>query len=456
MASLGRLLKPRVSSALLCALLVVPTGCINTPKACDVQCVSADLVCRTGHSVAKSPACGPIELPCGASLADGLTEDEAIVISLWNNASFQEQLADLGIARGDLIQAGLLPNPEFVYFFPVTSKPYKYAFELPIEAFWLRPIRIRAAGRESNRVCERLTQSALDLIRDVRQAYADVLLAKGRLRVADDANQIRGRIAHIAETRLRAGDVSAQEAATARIDGLQAKQDRARVGYDVALAEERLRNLLGIGDDRTKLEFDETLDVPRADFDIEALAADAVRLRPDALAAAWAAEAAAERLRLAQLVWFRALGIGDATSGRDTGHEFGPAVRLTVPIFNWNQGNVARAEAELERAQRTQRSVHNQIILDVRQAYDRYCQARSELDVLDRQVRPEVEASIRRSQNAYQEGNATFVVVLESTRQLLDSRLREFQLHADLRRAWAELERSVGRHIEPPAIVTEH
>jgi hypothetical protein len=39
------------------------------------------------------------------------------------------------------------------------------------------------------------------------------------------------------------------------------------------------------------------------------------------------------------------------------------------------------------------------------------------------------------------------VVVLETTRQLLDSRLRREQLLADLRRSWADLERSVGRRL---------
>lgn len=58
-----------------------------------------------------------ITLPPGASLDDGLTEDEAVSIALWNNAAFQELLVDLGLVRGDLIQAGLLPNPELVYFF---------------------------------------------------------------------------------------------------------------------------------------------------------------------------------------------------------------------------------------------------------------------------------------------------------------------------------------------------
>jgi len=40
------------------------------------------------------------------------------------------------------------------------------------------------------------------------------------------------------------------------------------------------------------------------------------------------------------------------------------------------------------------------------------------------------------------------VLVLETSRQLIDTRAREAQLRADLTRAWAELERAVGRRMQ--------
>jgi cobalt-zinc-cadmium efflux system outer membrane protein len=444
----GRPPVSRAAGALLAGVLLLG-GCAHVPTACDRSDVSAKVEHRTAFTVGPAP-CGGLRLANGASLDDGLLEDEAALIALWNNASFQEQLADLGIAHGDLVQAGLLPNPEFVYWFPAPEKPYKYLFEFPLEALWLRPVRIKAAAGESARVCERLTQAALDLIRDVRQAYADVLLAKGRLRVAEEAVRIRGEILRLAEARLKAGDVSAQEVATARIDSLQAQQDAARAGYDVPLAEERLRNLLAIGEDRTPLQLDPAAPPTRPELDVEALAAEATASRPDALAAAQNAAAAAERLRLARLSWVRVLGIGDATSGRES-HVFSPAVRFTVPIFNWNEGNIARAEAEWDRAERQRRTVHNQIVLDVRQAHLRHTQARAELEVLEDKVRPEAEAAIRRAEAAYREGDTPYVVVLQTTQQLLATLLRREVLHADLRRAWADLERSVGRRLLGPA-----
>jgi outer membrane protein, heavy metal efflux system len=438
---------PTLLKLCLLTLCFLATGCFSPPRAADRNTVSSQLLPRTGHTVGSANVPGAFVLPPGANLADGLTEDEAISIALWNNAAFQELLADLGIARGDLIQAGLLPNPEVLYFVQMPDKPFKYAFEIPIEAIWLRPIRVQSTLQESNRVADRMAQAGLDLIRDVRQAYADVLLAKERVRVAGEAVKLRGRIAELAEKRFKSGDISEQEEATARIDSLQAQQDATRIAFEIGIAEERLRNLLAIGNWREALQLEASPLPPKIELNADELCVQALQSRPDALAAAQAVNAAQARLDFAKLGWVRFLGILDATSGRKTGHEFGPAIRLTLPIFNWNQGAIVRAEAELERAQRNQHTVANQIILDVQRSLMQYRQAAAEIEVLLRKVRPEVEAAIRRAQGAYQEGNVTIFIVLETTRQLLDNYLREAVLVADLRRTWAELERSVGQRI---------
>lgn len=422
------------------------TGC-RTPHAADRNCVSKQLIVRSGLELGPRSCPGQIVLPNGASLLDGLSEDEAVIIALWNNALLNELLADLDVARGDLVQAGLLPNPEVVYFFPVTDKPYKYALDFPLESLWLRPIRVRAAARESSRVSQRLTQSGLDLIRDVRQGFADALLARGRLEVAQQSADMRSEVLRLAEARLQAGDISVQETVTARIDMLRARQELSRAGFDVVLAEERLRNLLGVGDDRTPLRLIASPLPPTIPLHVDTLVAEATSTRPDVISADQNVAAAAERVRLSRVGWVRFLGILDATSGTRTGHEFGPALRMTLPIFNWNEGSIIRAEAELERARRQRQTVHNQVVMEVYQAHARVEQARAELDVLDRQVLVEAERSRTRAEGAFREGDAAYIIVLETIRQVLDSRLRQQQLHADLRRAWADLERSVGRRL---------
>jgi cobalt-zinc-cadmium efflux system outer membrane protein len=334
-----------------------------------------------------------------------------------------------------------------VYFFPVSNKPFKYAFDFPIEAIWLRPIRVQSAKSDADRVAHRLTQAGLDLMRDVRQGYADVVLAKERVRISEEAVQLRERVAGFAQKRLDAGDIAPQEAATARIEALQARQNAARVAYELPILEERLRNLMGIGALREPFVLDLAPPPDCQEFDAQGLTRDAMASRPDAIAAAAAVDAAEARVRFAKIGWVRLLGIADATSGTATGHEFGPALRFTVPLFHHNQGAIARAEAEFDRAVRNQATVEQQIMLDVQRAYLQYRQSCVELEILETKVRPEVQAAIQRAEAAYREGDVTIFIVLETTRQLLDNYLREAQLKSDVRRYWAELERSVGKRL---------
>jgi cobalt-zinc-cadmium efflux system outer membrane protein len=410
--------------------------------------VSQALESRFGTPLGAGPTPDRVLVPEALEAGGELSEEQAVVLALWNNALFHELLVELDLTKADLVQAGLLPNPEFVYYWPEANKALKFLVDFPLESLWLRPIRLKAATAENRRAAARVTQLGLDLIRDARQAYADLRLAHDRVRVTERAVKLREDILTIAEARLKAGDVSELDVSTARIDVLQARQDLTRVRYEVPIAEERLRNLTGLSLTPVALVPDGAPFDPRTETPVDDLVTQATATRPDAVAAATAARAAQARLRLARVGWVRLLGIYDATSGFVTDHEFSPGLRMTVPLFNQGQGGIARAQAELNQLERRQLTIRNQIVMDVRTAYARYEQTRSELDRLRDKTRPQVEATIKRAEATFDKGGVTYLIVLEANRQLIDTYLREAQLSADLRRAWAELERSVGWRVK--------
>jgi len=402
------------------------------------------VVCAVNERTSREP--GRHVIPETVDLADGLSEAEAVRLALRNNAAFQELLTDLGLAHADIVQAGLLTNPELLYVFQTAPKPFKYAIDLPVEAIVLRPIRQRAAEAEWERTRERLTQAGLDLVRDTRLAHADWVLARERVDIANENLKLRARITSLTEERLKAGDATPLELSTAKIDSLRARQEATRANNDMPIFEERLRNLTGLGMSRPDLT-PEPLEPPaEINTDVEARVADAVAARPDVLAAEHAIAAADERIRLAKLGWGRLLIIGDATSGHN-GHEFSPGFRITIPIFNWNQGAIARAEVDRERFVRQLQTVRERAILDVRQAYAQHAQASADYRQWTAEIRPTVELAVRRAENTYKEGGASLLLVLETSRQMIDTRTREAQLRADLAKARAELERSVGRTV---------
>src|SRR6266540_291543 len=228
----------------LAGVAALSSGCVSTRN--NVNPVFAELEQRSGHMVTNSQP-GEVVWPATVSLEDGLSEDEAVTLALWNNAAFQETLADLGLSRADLIQAGMLPNPTFSLLIPVGAKPLELTAKYPFELLWLRPRRVAAARLDYDRTAQRLVQSGLDLIRDVRVAFADVTLSDERSKLAAETLSLNTRIAELSQARLRAGDASELEAQQSEIDTLQAHEQLARTKQDAALARERLRHLLGMG-----------------------------------------------------------------------------------------------------------------------------------------------------------------------------------------------------------------
>jgi len=102
--TLRSLLSPQLLAAAL--LLLAITGCASRAPIATPD----DVVRRTGVPPRPADAEGTA-LPPGVTLADGLTQDEAVAVALWDNPDFLMQLANLGFARADLVDAGLLQNP---------------------------------------------------------------------------------------------------------------------------------------------------------------------------------------------------------------------------------------------------------------------------------------------------------------------------------------------------------
>ena len=91
---------------------------------------------RLGHGLAseRSPDVTSRRFPRNVDLTDGLTEEEAVSLALWNNAALQATLADLGLAQAELLEAGLLVNPSFQMLVGLGSKPFEFLLIAPIEA----------------------------------------------------------------------------------------------------------------------------------------------------------------------------------------------------------------------------------------------------------------------------------------------------------------------------------
>jgi cobalt-zinc-cadmium efflux system outer membrane protein len=449
------------------AITILLSGCASRSSKVSPQ-VSKQIETRVGHGLNPNPPSSGFSLPPGISLTNGITEDDAVAIALWNNAAFQVDLTALGFARADLIEAGQLRNPIFTLLFPLGPKQLEATANLPLEIFWQRPRRVAAAKAEMERVGESLVQTGLNLVRDVKVAHTDLALAYERARIAAESVQQRNEIAQIVKARFRAGDISEMETAASQIDAKQATELATRLQSEVAIAQERLRFLLGMNTSDTAVDivaispistvrattYQKVTEVgapvsstQSGNEEVTSLVKQAFATRPDLRAAELAVEAAAKRAKWERSKIFSLSAILDANGAGKEGFESGPGVQVELPVFNHNKGGITRAEAEIERLARQYIAVRQRITLEVREAYVQLQQSRKALASWRGDILPVIEEEIRNAEKAYANGNTAYLFVLETSRKLYDARLQEAESSAAIQRATAQLERAVGRNL---------
>ena len=233
-------------------LATLSTGCATTTGVPTIHDVDASIRARSPEAALRLGATS--QTPPDVSLADGLTQEEAVAIALWNSPSFQATLVDLGVARADLAEAGLLRNPILSLLFPVGPKQLEFTLQYPFDVFVQRPARVAAAKLNVQAVGQRLVWDALSLIAQVRGAHADAIVADRRLLLATENATLTRRLADIADARLRAGDISDLEARAPRNDALRTEVVRRAAQHDRDLARLTLAGLLGLNETPDRLE----------------------------------------------------------------------------------------------------------------------------------------------------------------------------------------------------------
>jgi cobalt-zinc-cadmium efflux system outer membrane protein len=390
------------------------------------------------------------EIPAGIRLDDGLTPDESVAVALWNNAAFQVSASELGFARADLLEAGVLTNPVLSLLFPLGPKQLETTLRWPVEVLWERPRRVAAAELAADAAAQRLVQAGLDLVLAVRMAYADLSLAADRERIATETAALLIRIDTLTQSRLAAGDIGTLDARAARVDGARAQEDADRGAYDVAIARDRLRLLLGLTADANPFELAPPAAPAAACGPTADLLREALVARPDVRAAELGVEAAAARLGWEKSRILTLTAVLDANGQGRQGFEAGPGLDASLPIFNRNQGGRARANAELQRASAAYGAIQQQVALELRESSAQFDQARQSVAAWrDRIVTP-LQANLTDAEQSFAEGDTSYLFVLENSRRLTEARVRERELTADEQRARARIERAVGRSCSAP------
>ncbi len=419
-----------------------------TSGATSPQDVVARIQKETGSN-ARDIVADP-SIPDGVSLPDGLTENEAVSLALWNNPGFQESLSDLGVARADLAQAGMLRNPVFSLLFPWGPKQLEATARWPIDALWQRPQRVAAARLTTEAVGERLVAHGLNVVADARLAFVGLVRARRFAALASANAEFARRIADLSRSRFNAGDISELEAETTDTDAARAELEARRAAMDVSLAENTLLHVVGLSETVqpgavTAVDDQPVANVLCDDVPLAALEKEALAARPEVRAAELDIEAAGKRLGWERSRIFSLIAVLDFNAEGKEGAELGPGVDSDLGVFDRNQAGVMRAVAELNRSRARYQTTRQAIIRSVRDAYGTLVTSSAAALQWRNDITPRLERQSGQTQRAYEAGEMSYLAVIESLRRLNDGRINELDATIATRRALIQLEHRIGR-----------
>ena len=433
------------------AVLALGTACA-IPIAPDRARVAAGIAERAGADARGLPVPGREWMaPPGTGLDDGLDLDEAVAIALWNNADFQAALTSLGLARADLIEAGLLRNPVFSLLLPWGPKQLEFTATLVADQLWQRPKRVEDARLNAEATVEQLVASGLRLVGEVRLAFFEVLVTERRLALAVEQADVATQATRLVEGQLRAGDISEFEARLARADALRLETTRLTRVAARDLARARLRTLLGVVDPQTP---EIRLSEPSsAAGDTCAAGPDLLRTalaaRPEVRAAELQIEAAGARagLERARIVTFTASL--DANARGSEGFEMGPGIAIELPVLSQNQGRRARAAAELEQASRRYLAIRAAVSSETAAAVIGLTEARETARLLSGDAAASLSTARQQAERLYSAGEISLLNLLETRQRLIDVETARADTAFGVNRALVRLEQAVGRTCAP-------
>ena len=385
--------------------------------------------------------------------------DQAVTIALQNNRSIRAALEGIASARADLVQSGLLPNPVLSATFGPAINGEGGATSISISLIqqltdlWLRPARKDAAASALREQILSVSDDALRLVADVRQAYAGLMYTHRGIALTQSHAELMQRAIEVTQQRIIAGEASQLDVNRLHQLLLALQAELTRQQLDLAQQKRRLLELLGLADATTNWDAKDPIESfaawsnDLAESDLIALAASQ---RLDVAAARKAYERKRHELRVTNLGAIPELGAGPAYDrDEDRRDELGPEFDLEIPIFDNNQAQVAKAMSELRQAQIEADLILQRAITQTRVAW---LDARTNLELVvfyRERVIALARENLRLGEQAFNAGQVDMTVVLETQRELIQA---EFQLNQLEAAAWLsviELEYTVGGTLAP-------
>jgi len=380
-----------------------------------------------------------------------MTLDEALKRAIAADFALPAARARVRGAEAGVWQAGRPPNPSAGVEVENVAGSGRYRgldraettffLQQTIELGDKRAARTGVARSEVGATRARGAVRVLDLLRDVELAWGEAVAAEAQLRIAErrleTARELQGEITRRSEA--GRDPLFARTRADAQVALEQ-------IGFDQAQATARIAraNLAGYWRGSPDFTVDLTaFENPPVRPDGKAFSVDVALLEAERELAA--ARVVLERSKAVPDPAVR-VGVRHFNETSDTAIVGG--VSIPLPLFDSNQGGIAKAEAERKAAELDARSARNTLRRELLRLDARLTASAAEAKRIQSEVIPRAEETTRMIRSGLERGAFSYIEFNDAQRTLNEARLRRIEALKTFHQDNAALGRLTGRHMQ--------
>jgi outer membrane protein, heavy metal efflux system len=390
--------------------------------------------------------------------------DEAIQMALQHNHNLMAARTTIQQNEAEETTANLRPNPVFLgdsQFLPV-FQPSQFSadyldntaqFDLGVSYLFergrKRQHRLQAARDQTAVTRSQVADNERSLTFSVASLFINVELAESTLELANQDLKSFQDTVDIAEVRYKAGDIGENDLLKIKLQLLQFQTDVSAAQLARVQGLSDLRQLLGYESIGPDYDVAGAFDFQPVPGNLEDFQSKALLNRPDLRAAHLGVSAADSQLELQ-----KAIGKKDVTGQVSYTHlgdinDLSLFGQIQMPIFDRNQGEIARAGFAITQAKEQEKFASGQVMTDVRDAYEGVRSNDQIVGLYRSGYLKQAQDSRDISEFAYKHGAASLLDFLDAERSSRAIQLSYRQVLASYLLALEQLREAVGTRSLP-------
>lgn len=370
----------------------------------------------------------------------------------------------LGIAQSAIPQALTFPNPALIVYNGFKAEQtYQVGASIPIEQPWKVFFRLATAKNQIKQADLEILRALWQLRGTVRRAYLEVVIAEEMATTLSELAELTRQLQVAAQKRANAGDVARLDVLKSQLATAQAEVERDQGVRQVTLSKRRLN--LVVGRDHaaelsvprlpqfrlqaTKTELLPNLEQPMPELGHLIATAHQKRLDVRLVQQQIRTNEAALRSTYANIMPDTQLNAGHSITGNPPDgpklHGYFIGITQELPIFNFQQGDIARYRATLRQLKLELRTQQNLVSEEVAVAYERVQIARERIRAYQDHLLAQSAEVARLARRSYEVGQSDILAALLAQQQNVQVRNQYLEAVRSYQQAITDLEQSIGQ-----------